>query len=345
MPADRLGQARDFLMAPHSIGGIGVVGDLAVDRFIFGSVERISPEAPVPVLFTERKVDKPGCAANVVENLCALRQEGKLSFGLDVMGVVGVDAAGAFLQETFLKSSTPRPGCESRLRVLRDPERPTILKTRFIAGSQHQLLRVDEESLAPLSSDLAARLLQEVEAALPGLRCLIVQDYAKGLFSADLMRTILQRARAQGVLTLLDPNRNTPPSWYEGGGLITPNVTEAEVLLGRGLHKGADDAEMAAATRELKVRFKLDMAIITRSAHGMTLVDRDDHVYHFPTMARAVYDVTGAGDTVVAALAAVFAAGLPAEVACIVANAAASVVVGKVGTATATPAEILAALT
>jgi D-beta-D-heptose 7-phosphate kinase/D-beta-D-heptose 1-phosphate adenosyltransferase len=330
MTLEEVGQAKDFLKSRSQLGPVAVVGDLCIDRFIFGSVDRISPEAPVPVLKVEKTFDKPGCAANVAVNLA----EWKLP--LTLIGVVGTDEGG-----TRLESLVKNPGSTCETRLLKDPSRPTTLKTRFIAGSQHQMLRVDEESTRPLSAIIEAELIVAVDQLLPRLKCLVVQDYAKGLFSEKLLSQILLKARTQGVLTLVDPNRNTPGTWYKGAGCLTPNVAEAESLLGYSLDKGQDDAFVEKSCRELKSRFSLDMVIITRSAYGMTLLDRTDKVHHFPTLARNVFDVTGAGDTVVAVLAAAIAGGLPPSVGAILATAAAGVVVGKVGTATASQQEIL----
>ncbi|MBS1984552.1 MAG: bifunctional hydroxymethylpyrimidine kinase/phosphomethylpyrimidine kinase [Bdellovibrionales bacterium] len=337
MSPSLIAQAKEFLLKPRQAGGIAVVGDLCVDRFVFGTVERISPEAPVPVLAIERTLDKPGCAANVAANLATLKKS--WNFQLSLLGLVGQDAAGASLLTALAQSA---PGIDTR--VIQESGRPTTLKTRFIAGSQHQMLRVDDEVTAPFAPQHTDRLAQDVEALLPQLKCLVIQDYAKGLCTSSFLPRLLKSARAQGVLTLVDPNRHTPGERYSGAGLMTPNVIEAEALLGRPLHRGADDRVIAEACAELKRRFHLDMAIITRSGHGMTLVDKADRAHHFPALARAVFDVTGAGDTVAAFLAASIAAGASMELACILATAAASVVVGKVGTATASVDEVLAEL-
>lgn len=332
MTADLIGQARGFLTSSKALGGVAVVGDLAIDRFVFGSVDRISPEAPVPVLLVDRTQDRPGCAANVAVNLTAWRPT--FSFPVHVVGVVGTDVGGDALETSLREQGVD-------LHLIRDGSRPTTLKTRFVAGSQHQLLRVDAETSQRIGATVADQIYARVEKLLPQIKCLVVQDYAKGLFSESLLSRILTAARKAGVMTLVDPHPRTPGAHYKGASLITPNVAEAEILLGRSLHKGIDNKEIAQAGTELKNKFQLDMAIITRSGHGMTLVDREGKDHHFPALARAVYDVTGAGDTVAAVMAASFAAGLSPSMACILSTAAASVVVGKVGTATASVSEIL----
>lgn len=331
-----VGQASAFLQnRTAKLGGVGVVGDLCLDRFVFGSVDRISPEAPVPVLWAERSVEKPGCAANVAENLLALRSA--FDFNVELLGVVGADVMGEKLAKLLERSTW-----SFKPRILHDPKRPTTVKTRYLAGSQHQMLRVDEESLRPLDSDMDANFFEESETLLAsGLKSLVIQDYAKGLFTGDRLPRFIEMARARNIFTIVDPHRSSPVESYRGASLITPNVAEAETMLGRSLHKGTDDAEVAEACRELKKKLRLQMAVITRSAHGMTLVDDKDDIHHFPAIARAVFDVTGAGDTVAAMLGFAFAGGASAEVACTLATAAASVVVAKVGTATAQVDEIL----
>ena len=338
MTSELIGQAKSFLKLPtQSVGGVGVVGDLALDRFVHGSVDRISPEAPVPVLKVERTEDRLGCAANVVANLMVLNET--LPFSTYVMGVVGADDTGDALAERF-KALGPK----LETFLIKDPSRPTTVKTRMLAGAQHQLLRVDYENSTKLSPALINDLFSRTQSTLSKLKCLVLQDYAKGALTPDFLARILPEAKKAKVFTLIDPNSNTPAEAYRGADLLTPNVTEAEVLLGRSLHKGADDHEMAQACRDLRTKLQLTMCMITRSSHGMTLLDEHDAITHFPACARAVYDVTGAGDTVVAVLAAAIAAGQPMSVACILATAAASVVVGKVGTATATVREILSEL-
>ncbi len=340
MTSELLGQAQDLISKKQkSAKGVGIVGDLALDRFIFGGVERISPEAPVPVLLVERQQEKLGCAANVAANLAELKSN--WDFPLYVTGVIGEDVNGK-----ALLGSLKALHSDLHADVLVDSSRPTTVKTRFLAGSrdhvgfQHQLLRVDEESKHNLSSELATRLVKHVESILPKISVLVIQDYAKGVLSLETFQAILALAKKHHVLTIVDPNRNTPAQAYVGAGLITPNVSEAEAFLGRSLSKGADHKIIEQACHELKEKMKLQMCMITRSAHGMTLLDEDNTIHHFPSIARAVYDVTGAGDTVVAVLAASLSVGATMSAACVLATAAAGVVVAKVGTATASHSEI-----
>ncbi len=337
MTPSLIGQARDFLSKGNSKSkgaSIGVIGDLALDRYIFGSVDRISPEAPVPVLHVDRHFDKPGCAANVCENLAALREAFQLK--VDVLGVVGDDEAGTKLLGQMLGH-----GKNFELRVVKDPSRPTTLKTRYMAGAQHQLLRVDVEDTANLSAESEKEFLKNFYACIDDLDGLLIQDYAKGLLSEKILSEILRVASEKKIPSLVDPNRNTPGHFYKGATLITPNIAETEILLGRSLKKGENNEIVAEACADLKKNYDLKMAMITRSQHGITLLDAEDQIHHFPAISRAVFDVTGAGDTVMAVFAGAYLSGASIPVACTLATAAASVVVAKVGTATASVQEIL----
>ncbi len=333
-----LGQAKTFLKESHrSRATLGVIGDVALDVYIQGSVDRISPEAPVPVLQVERSFEKLGCAANVVENLLALAKSFQL--GVEIIGLVGRDEAGQKIRQ-HLASRDAALKCH----WLEDPSRPTIQKTRFLAGSQHQLLRVDYEKTHPLDSEIENLLIEKIEGASSRVQGWIVQDYSKGLLSPRVMQKLLTAAKKHKIPVFVDPHRNTPPEFYRGVTLLTPNVAESESLLGRTLHKGQDNEEIAAACLEIKDKLQLEMVLLTRSQYGMTLLDGKNQIHHFPAISRAVFDVTGAGDTVVAVFGASLLCGASLEVAGSLATAAASVVVAKVGTATASPDEILAEL-
>jgi D-beta-D-heptose 7-phosphate kinase/D-beta-D-heptose 1-phosphate adenosyltransferase len=314
---------------------LGIVGDLCLDRFVFGSVERISPEAPVPVLHQERIDERLGCTANVCTNIAALSSQ--LPVHQYLFSVVGDDSLGHVL-EKMLAGVGPSLTCE----LQRDPARPTTLKTRFLAGSQHQLLRVDDESARPLPPQISRALAKAVVARMNSFKVLILQDYAKGLLTPDFLQETLREARSRGVFTLVDPHRRTPAHAYKGASLIKPNVQEAEILLGENFsfEKGRDNARVEEGARRLRDRLDIPNVLITRSGHGMTLLPESGPARHFPALARSVFDVTGAGDTTIAILGAFLSAGAPLELACAVSVAAASVVVAKVGTATASIAEI-----
>ncbi len=336
-------ELKSFLEKPRERSGFGILGDFCLDRFIFGSVERISPEAPVPVLLQEKIEDRLGCAANVSLNVAAFSEA--LSLDQHVFSVVGQDALGEELQRYLqaLEGSL-------RINLIQDSERPTTLKTRYLAGSHHQLLRVDTESNAPLSEKVETQLLKALEARMPRLSTLIVQDYAKGLMTQRVLEETLRLARENNVFTIVDPHRKTNGAFYKGATMIKPNVTEAEILLKSltgqhwDLKRGREPDLITKAAKELRQLLDLKHVLITRSAYGMTWLNDKDQAKHFPALARSVYDVTGAGDTTIAVLGAFIAAGSTIDLACALSVAASSVVVAKVGTAAASIAEIEAEL-
>lgn len=293
------------------------VGDVMLDRFVYGEVERISPEAPIPVLRIDREAVTVGGAGNVARNLSALGTETRL------FGVVGDDPSGREAAEVL--------SCERAvgLSLIADSDRPTTVKTRFIAGGQ-QLLRTDEEQLTSLSDELLAQLATDVTASVADENCgaLILSDYGKGVLTDAMIAAAMDAARAAGVPVVVDP-KGIDFTRYRGAGVITPNRRE----LGAASRMPVDsDAEVAAAARHLIETCGLDAVIATRGANGMTVVSGTDEV-HLPALAREVFDVSGAGDTVVATVAAGLAAGMGVVDAAQLANVAAGLVVAKVGTA------------
>ena len=293
------------------------VGDVMLDRFVYGAVERISPEAPIPVLRIDRKAVTVGGAGNVERNLSALGTETRL------FGVVGDDAAGREAVE-FLSIERAVD-----LSLIADSARPTTVKTRFIADGQ-QLLRTDEEQLTAVSDELLTQLSTNVTASVADENCgaLILSDYGKGVLTDAMIAAAMEAARAAGVPVVVDP-KGIDFARYRGAGVITPNCRE----LGAASRMPVDsDAEVAAAARHLIETCGLDAVIATRGSNGMTVVTGTDEV-HLPALAREVFDVSGAGDTVVATVAAGLAAGMSVVDAAQLANVAAGLVVAKVGTA------------
>lgn len=337
--AHTLEQLNTFLGQSREKVGLGVLGDFCLDQFIFGAVERISPEAPVPVLRQERIENRLGCAANVCLNVSALSSI--LNIEQHVFSVVGEDRLGEELHNSLQQLEG-----DLRIHLLQDPTRPTTLKTRYLAGSHHQLLRVDAESESRLSVEMEDLLLQAIEARLARLKVLIIQDYAKGLLTPRVLKRTLEMAKEAGVFVIVDPHRRTSAERYRGATLLKPNVQEAEILLGEphSLARGIDPKRVEEGARKLKEKLDLEHVLLTRSAHGMTWLNPEGEASHFPALARGVFDVTGAGDTTVAVLASFIAAGAPVELACAMSVAASSVVVAKVGTAAATIDEIKAEL-
>jgi D-beta-D-heptose 7-phosphate kinase/D-beta-D-heptose 1-phosphate adenosyltransferase len=305
-----------------------VLGDVMLDRFVYGTVERISPEAPIPVVSVERLTDMPGGAANVTRNIAALGARATL------IGVVGEDPAAQDLR-TQLRFS---PTIEAQL--LTDPSRPTSLKTRYVADGQ-QVMRADRESRAPLSAEVAARLLEVFGRALEEAEVVVLSDYAKGVLSDSVTRAAIDLARRAGKIVIVDPkSRNF--GRYRGATLLTPNRLELQQAWGHDCHS---DEEAVAGARHFLDQQICDYLIVTRGKEGMSVMGPNGLAVHLPTAARQVYDVSGAGDTVVAALALGLAAGAEMVEAASLANVAAGIVVGKRGTATVTTGEVIAALT
>jgi rfaE bifunctional protein kinase chain/domain len=293
-----------------------VVGDVMLDRYWFGDVERISPEAPVPVVKIVRSEERPGGAANVARNAAALGAQATL------LSVTGADEPGAALERLLA-------GAGVRTSFHRDPGLPTTVKLRVI-GRQQQLLRIDFET-APSHEVLAGKLL-DFDRLLHDADIVILSDYGKG--GLTHISAMIERARAAGKPVLVDPKGE---DWakYSGATIVTPNRSEFRQVAGR----WRDDGELAAKAQALRTALRLDGLLVTRSEDGMSLFTATG-ADHIPALAREVFDVSGAGDTVIATLGALMGAGAPMGTAMRVANQAAGVVVGKLGTATVTPDEL-----
>ncbi|MFD2265121.1 D-glycero-beta-D-manno-heptose-7-phosphate kinase [Lacibacterium aquatile] len=306
---------------------IVLVGDIMHDRFIYGSVQRISPEAPIPVLQVNRETDTLGGAGNVLRNLAALEAESCF------LTVLGDDGPG----HTVTSIIADMKHCEPHLLVERD--RITTVKTRYVAGIQ-QLLRVDAENVASITDGTAEDLVSRAVDALKDAKVLVLSDYGKGVLTDKVLRALIDAARGAGAMVVVDP-KGRDYSRYDGATIVTPNRAELAEATGLPVH---DADSCVSAAKALLARCGLAAVLVTRSQDGMTLVRRDQEPVHLPTKARDVFDVSGAGDTVVATLAAALASGTPMEEACALANAAAGVVVGKIGTAACSAAELSAAL-
>ncbi len=297
-----------------------VIGDVMLDRYLFGSTGRISPEAPVPVVHVQESDDRPGGAANVAVNLTSLGASTCL------VGVVGDDAAGRSL-ESILR----RRGITCQFARAKD--RPTITKTRVQSRGQ-QLIRLDEENVAAMPGDEMVKTLRE---SLDGAGAVILSDYGKGTLSD--VGGLISVCRDAGVPALVDP-KGTDFNKYRGASLLTPNQSEFEAVAGA----CESDAELVGRARQMIDDLDLAALLITRSEKGMLLLEAGAEPVYLSTQAREVYDVTGAGDTVIATLAGALASGQDLVSAAALANVAAGLVVRKIGVATVTPGEISVSL-
>lgn len=303
------------------------VGDAMLDRFVYGTVERISPEAPVPVLHVEREAAMLGGAGNVVRNLVAVGAE------VCFVSVAGRDDAGREITQLLGREDK----VESHLLV--QPDRQTTIKVRYVAGAQ-QLLRADQETVQPISEDIANDLARRAELDIETCNSVVLSDYGKGVLTDAVVARLIHAARAAGKPVVVDPKgRNFRR--YAGATVLTPNRRELQEATG--LPVDGTEAIVAGA-RSLIKACDLAAVLVTRSQEGMTLVMRDGAVHNLAASAREVFDVSGAGDTVMGVLAAALGAGSTLPDAAHLANVAAGIVVGKVGTAVAYGSEIVSAL-
>jgi rfaE bifunctional protein kinase chain/domain len=286
-----------------------VYGDVILDRYVFGQVERISPEAPVPVVKVASEESRLGGAGNVAANIDKLGACGLL------LGVVGSDGFADEI-ERIKKDGN---------RVIRDAGNATIVKTRIISQRQ-QIVRVDREGRIRPGEGVMEKIKAEVAAAV--VDGIIVSDYAKGTVNADVMALLKAKAAAAGIPIVVDPK---PPHFhlYRGVTGVTPNLKEAEEMAGKVI---ADDAGIALALNRIRRKFQTRFALVTRGSQGISAAEKNRKMFHLPAFSHEVFDVTGAGDTVVAVLTLALVAGADLREAVALANAAASIVVEKVGT-------------
>jgi len=306
-----------------------VLGDIGLDEYVLGDVKRISPEAPVPVLEVGKQDQRLGLAANVAQNVSSLGGEAHL------VAVIGADATGEHLK-TMLKNA--KVNCDS---LVVDSGRPTTRKLRVMAG-QHHIVRVDYEHRKFLSPAVEDQVLAKVQALMGTCDGLIIEDYAKGVLSESLCQKVIALAKKAGKKVILDPNRATPHEYYRGVDLLTPNRDEAWDLSGLDLDELREKPNSLFEVGDAIMRkIESPHLVITRGKEGMSLFS-DGKVTHLPTYARQVFDVTGAGDTVIAAMMLAWMSGFTLVESCVIANFAAGVVVGKIGCVPCTVAELKA---
>ena len=315
-------------MNSHSMDFAGVsvlcVGDLMLDRFFYSDMERISPEAPVPVLRLKHVREMLGGAGNVANNVASLGGRAIL------VGMLGQDAAGDCVRRILGGLPGVAAACVST------GSRPTICKTRYVAANQ-QVMRTDDENAMPSTPAERADVLDAVRSCIGQVGAVVLSDYGKGMLNAGSIPELMRLAQAAGVPVFVDP-KSPDFSLYRGAACITPNARELSAASGAVLR---DEDDVVQAARRVLAHAEADAILATRSEKGMVLVEASGGVHSVPARAREVFDVSGAGDTVIATMALCHAAGRPLAQAMHVANAAASVVVSKLGTATATVAEVM----
>ena len=300
-----------------------VIGDLMIDEYLWGRVDRISPEAPVPVVTVERENHTLGGAGNVINNLTAMGAK------VSAVGTAGTGKAGRMILEKLKDLGVHTHG------IISESDRPTTLKTRIIASSQ-QVLRIDREVRRPISPETLARLKDIITSMMDRVDLIIISDYDKGLVTPALVAHTVDLARKKGVLTLADP-KSLKFDKYARVSVLTPNQKEAAVAANMDITSQKD---LFAAGESLLNTVALDKLVITCGKHGMVLFEKNAAPHVIASRARQVFDVSGAGDTVISLLGLSLASGASFLDSAVVANAGAGIVVGKVGTATPTIAEL-----
>jgi D-beta-D-heptose 7-phosphate kinase/D-beta-D-heptose 1-phosphate adenosyltransferase len=308
-----------------------VVGDVMLDQFLWGKVSRISPEAPVPVVDIQNESSFPGGAANVARNLRALNTN------VRIIGVVGDDPAGLELRSLLQKQQVDTSG------LIVDAGRPTTVKTRIVAHSQ-QIVRYDRERAMPLPAETVERMVDYCRTHLDDVDALIFEDYGKGVLSQSTLDRMNRMARRKGKITTADPTARQPLR-FQDMTVITPNRFEAFAAAGLPNTEALDDVladePLMQVGAILLKKWRPQNLLVTLGEHGMCLFRSGKKPHHIPTVAQEVFDVSGAGDTVIATLVAALASGASAVEAAEISNHAAGVVVGKVGTATCSPLELV----
>jgi D-glycero-beta-D-manno-heptose-7-phosphate kinase len=294
-----------------------ILGDIMLDEYLYGAVTRISPEAPVPVVEINNEQVRLGGAANVANNIRSLGDEPYL------VGVVGEDEASIKLSQLLKEKGIPRD------YLVNDSERPTTIKTRIIAHSQ-QVVRADREDTREITGELEKRILDKFNMVADKLKGVIISDYGKGVITASLLAKIIPACRNKGIFIAVDP-KETHFFNYKGVSVITPNHHEAGFAAGKRIKT---DEDLNTVGKLLLEKLQVDSLLITRGEKGMALFNANGEVDYFPTVAKKVFDVTGAGDTVIASFVSAIAAGATLKEAAVFSNCAAGVVVGEIGTAT-----------
>jgi len=301
-----------------------VVGDLILDEFIWGDVSRISPEAPVPVVWVKKESFMPGGASNVANNLSSLGAK------VYSVGVIGDDERGAILKNSLEQKGIDTSG------VLVDGTRPTTLKTRVVAGHQ-QVVRIDKEKTDHLSESMVRRMIDSIKMLMGKVDAVIIEDYGKGVITPKLLQKVVPLAKRSNRIISVDP-KEEHFKYYRGITVITPNNHEASRAVGFEIK---DDKTLKKAGAALLSKVGCKIALVTLGENGMAVFSKGKPMKHIPTVAQEVFDVSGAGDTVIAAYTLGLASGGDPVKSAYIANCAAGIVVGKVGIAVVDPAELI----
>jgi rfaE bifunctional protein kinase chain/domain len=301
-----------------------VVGDLILDQFIWGDVSRISPEAPVPVVWVKKESYMPGGASNVANNLRSL------GANVHLVGVIGDDANGAILRGELDQKGICTAG------IATDESRPTILKTRVVAQHQ-QVVRIDKEKSERLSDNLIRRMVSYIESVMKKMDAIIIEDYGKGIITPALLSKIVPLARRSNKIISVDP-KEEHFAYYKGISVITPNNHEASRAVGFEIK---DEETLKRAGKKLLDKVGCKIVLLTMGENGMAVFQKNKPMKHIPTVAQEVFDVSGAGDTVIASYTLSLASGADPVGAAYIANYAGGIVVGKVGIAVVTPEELV----
>ncbi len=313
IPAKRLAGIFDAMPDKNIL----IIGDIMLDEYIWGTVERISPEAPVPVVDVREETFRLGGAGNVVRNLSSLKS------GVQIFSVIGDDRQGDNILSLLGDEGVNPDG------LIRDGSRKTIVKTRIIAHTQ-QVVRIDKEDREHISDDNRKGLLSAVKEKMAGADAVVLSDYGKGLLNVGLIADIIEEAGRYGLLVSVDPKERNFPH-YKNAGIITPN--KKELAFGAGMTI-ASEADLCEAAGRIFDMLGCRMILATRGAEGMSLFESREKVTHIPTAAKTVFDVTGAGDTVISVFTLASASGATPVEAAAIANIAAGIVVGEIGAAT-----------
>lgn len=304
-----------------------VVGDCMLDEWLWGKVRRISPEAPVPVVEVSYRTFTPGGAANVANNLSSLGAT------VTMAGVVGKDEAGRKLKDELKEKGIKTTG------LIEDPGRPTTLKTRIIAHSQ-QVVRADHESNEKLSTEVQKKFIAHIHESMNHFDAIIFSDYNKGIISKDLIKSILEETKGKNIIVTAGPKPENI-GYFHGIDIVALNELEAGLATGITIENGES---LCSAGEAIIQDLACKGVLITRGEHGMSIFTKTGEIHHVPSIASEVYDVSGAGDTVISVLTLAHAAGASIFDSAILSNHAAAVVVKKVGTATLTPEELIASI-